>query len=189
MTGEEYRHSLSDGRITYLEGERVREVAEHPLLAPAVDRVADGYEWLGAKARSTGSSPLATIPRTPEDLREYMPLIHHAGMVAHVTYASLMTLTTAAGHLAGRSEYVERLLAFVDDAQTRDIRMTECITDAKGDRSRAPSQQTDADAYVRVVDRSRDGVVIRGAKLHITGASLGHELMVIPTKSMRAGEE
>jgi 4-hydroxybutyryl-CoA dehydratase/vinylacetyl-CoA-Delta-isomerase len=42
---------------------------------------------------------------------------------------------------------------------------------------------------VHVVDRQRDGVVIRGAKLHITGASLGHELMTIPTKAMKAGEE
>jgi 4-hydroxybutyryl-CoA dehydratase/vinylacetyl-CoA-Delta-isomerase len=39
------------------------------------------------------------------------------------------------------------------------------------------------------VDRSSDGIVIRGAKLHITGASLGHELMVIPTKAMKPGEE
>ena len=42
---------------------------------------------------------------------------------------------------------------------------------------------------MRVVDRQPDGVVIRGAKLHITGASLGHDLMTIPTKAMKAGEE
>ena len=39
------------------------------------------------------------------------------------------------------------------------------------------------------LQRRADGVVIRGAKLHITGASLGHELLTIPTKSMKAGEE
>ena len=42
---------------------------------------------------------------------------------------------------------------------------------------------------MHVVDRSSDGVVIRGAKLHITGASLGHELMTIPTKAMKSGED
>ncbi|WP_419923512.1 hypothetical protein [Candidatus Poriferisodalis sp.] len=31
--------------------------------------------------------------------------------------------------------------------------------------------------------------MIRGAKLHITGASFGHELLTIPTKAMKAGEE
>src|SRR5690606_23353402 len=53
----------------------------------------------------------------------------------------------------------------------------------------APSQQDDPDAYVRVVERRPDGVVIRGAKLHITGASLTHELFVMPTKRMKEGEE
>jgi len=43
--------------------------------------------------------------------------------------------------------------------------------------------------YTHVVDRTRDGVVIRGAKLHITGASFGHDLMVMPTKNMKPGEE
>jgi 4-hydroxybutyryl-CoA dehydratase/vinylacetyl-CoA-Delta-isomerase len=87
------------------------------------------------------------------------------------------------------SKYVERINAWVDDAQKRDIRVTQCITDAKGDRSRPPHQQDDPDAYTRVVERTKDGVVIRGAKLHITGASLGHELMTIPTKSMKGNEE
>ena len=74
-------------------------------------------------------------------------------------------------------------------ARRRDLRLTECITDAKGDRSKRPSMQDDRDQYVHVVDRSADGVVIRGAKLHITGASFGHDLMVIPTKAMKPGEE
>src|SRR5204863_4968942 len=86
-------------------------------------------------------------------------------------------------------QYVEQIQPFIDDAQRRDVRITQCITDAKGDRSRHPGRQADPDAYVRVVDRAPDGVVIRGAKLHITAASLGHELMTIPTKAMQAGEE
>jgi 4-hydroxybutyryl-CoA dehydratase/vinylacetyl-CoA-Delta-isomerase len=39
-----------------------------------------------------------------------------------------------------------------------------------------------------VVARRDDGIVIRGAKLHISAASMGHELMTIPTKSMKADE-
>jgi 4-hydroxybutyryl-CoA dehydratase / vinylacetyl-CoA-Delta-isomerase len=35
---------------------------------------------------------------------------------------------------------------------------------------------------VRVVGRRPDGVVIRGAKLHITAAAFGHDLLVMPTK-------
>ena len=50
-------------------------------------------------------------------------------------------------------------------------------------------QQEDPDSYVRVVDRSPDGVVVRGAKLHITAASFGHDLMTIPTKAMKPNEQ
>ena len=42
---------------------------------------------------------------------------------------------------------------------------------------------------MRVVARRDDGIVIRGAKLHISAASMGHELMTIPTKAMKPGEE
>src|SRR5262249_59284954 len=74
-------------------------------------------------------------------------------------------------------------------AKPGDMQIVECITEAKGDGSRPPGKQDDPDAYTRVVDRRKDGVVIRGAKLHITGASLSHELMTIPTKAMKPGEE
>ena len=189
LTGQQYKDSLDDGRATYFEGERVKDIVSHPILGTAVERVAQGYDWLATQAVD-GHSPLSVIPTTPEELREKVDLVHHAGMMAHVTYTSIMTLATAAGRISTTApQYVEGIQSFIDDAHRRDIRITQCITDAKGDRSRPPAKQDDPDAYVRVVDRTRDGVVIRGAKLHITGASLGHELMTIPTKSMKAGEE
>jgi 4-hydroxybutyryl-CoA dehydratase/vinylacetyl-CoA-Delta-isomerase len=101
-----------------------------------------------------------------------------------------MTLLVAAGRLEDHApEFIPRITAYVEDARRRDIRITECITDAKGDRSLAPAKQSDPDAYVRVVGRRPDGVVIRGAKLHITAAAYGHDLLVMPTKSMKPGEE
>jgi 4-hydroxybutyryl-CoA dehydratase/vinylacetyl-CoA-Delta-isomerase len=99
-----------------------------------------------------------------------------------------MTLTTAAGKLGDKARYVENIHEYVNAAQRADVRVTQCITDAKGDRSLRPSRQGDPDAFVHVVDRGPDGVVLRGAKLHITGASLGHDLMTIPTKAMKDGE-
>jgi 4-hydroxybutyryl-CoA dehydratase/vinylacetyl-CoA-Delta-isomerase len=188
MTGEEYRASLADGRATYFEGERIEDIAGHPLLGTAVDAVAACYDdFLGLAVG--GRSPLMTIPRSAADLKAHIPVLHRADLVAHVTYQSLMTLVTAAGRMPDRPEYGERIRAFVGHVQANDLRVTECITDAKGDRSVPPGKQADADAYTHVVERRGDGVVIRGAKLHISGASLGHELMVIPTKAMKPGED
>ena len=70
-----------------------------------------------------------------------------------------------------------------------DLRAAEVITDPKGDRKRRAHEQDDPDLYVRIVERTKDGIVVRGAKLHITAASLVHELVVMPTKGMRQDEK
>ena len=188
-TGSEYKKTLEDGRATYFEGRRIHDLSNHPLLGQSVELVARGYDrWYtsGPEARN----PLMTIPRSGDDLRARIPMQHGADIVALVTYQSVMTLTTTAARIGdAHPKYADRIRRYVERAQRDDIRVTECITDAKGDRSQPPSKQDDPDLYTRVVDRPSDGVVIRGAKLHITGASLGHELMVIPTKAMKPGEE
>jgi 4-hydroxybutyryl-CoA dehydratase/vinylacetyl-CoA-Delta-isomerase len=189
LTGAQYRESLSDGRLTYFEGERIDDLPGHPLLGQTVDFTAAAYDrYYDPDPEAT--SPLLAVPRSADDLRSLIPALHDAGMMAHVTSTSIQTLKTAAGRMAdARPEYIERMEGYIDEAQRRDVRITQCITDAKGDRSRSPAQQHDPDAYVRVVGRQRDGVVIRGAKLHITGASFGHDLLTIPTKAMKPGEE
>ena len=58
------------------------------------------------------------------------------------------------------------------------------MTDPKGDRSKSPVDQADPDQYVHVADRRDDGVVVRGAKLHMTGAVNSHEILVMPTAAM-----
>ena len=187
MTGAEYKASLDDGRSIFFEGERVKDLPGHPILGPAVDVVARCYDRFHS-AVPGAKSPLMSVARSADELKARLPLLHEADLVAHVTYQSIMTLTTAAARI-GDGRYAERVAAYVADVQARDLRVTECITDAKGDRSVPPGRQTDPDSYVRVVERRPGGVVVRGAKLHISGACLGHELMVIPTKSMKPGEE
>jgi len=189
ITGEQYKESLNDGRHTYFEGERILDIANDPILGVTADFTAEAYDHFYDPAPGA-VSPLLAVPRSSDDLREMLPLLNRAGMLAHVTSSSIQTLKTVAGRMtAGNPEYLERMDQYIDDAQRSDIRITQCITDAKGDRSRPPGRQDDPDSYVRVIDRQRDGVVIRGAKLHITGASFGHDLMTIPTKSMKPGEE
>ncbi len=188
LTGEQYRATLDDGRATFFEGERVDDIPSHPIMGVAADVVADCYDRFyspGPDARS----PLMGIPKSAEELKDRIPLLHSADMLAHVTYSSIMTLITAAGRMPDMPVYNERIMTYVEKMQQNDRRITQCITDAKGDRSLPPGKQPDPDSYCRVVERREDGVVIRGAKLHITGASLGHELLTIPTKAMKPGED
>lgn len=186
MTGDEYLASLDDGRLAYFEGHPVDDLVTHPVFGPCVARIAEEYDGMLA----SGTDVFSRVPRSPRDLREQMEYVGPLGMMAQVTYVSLMTLTTAAGRLRAEDRRAaERIEAYVADVRRRDVRVTQGVTDAKGDRSKPPRRQSDPDAYVRVVERRPDGVVIRGAKLHVTGSALGHELMIIPTKSMKPGEE
>jgi 4-hydroxybutyryl-CoA dehydratase / vinylacetyl-CoA-Delta-isomerase len=189
MTGAEYLTSLDDGRLTYFEGRRIADLLAEPSFAVPARAIAAGYDRCyhpGADA----TNPLVMAPRSAADLRERAAVIHTMDLALNVTYGSLMTLLTAAPRMSGADPiYKIRLEAYVDEAMRRDIRIAECITDAKGNRALPPGKQDDPDVYVRVVGRRPDGVVIRGAKLHISAASLVHELMVMPTKAMKPGEE
>src|SRR4030095_1813439 len=138
MTGGQYKDSLKDGRATYFEGRRVDDLPGHPILGVCVENVARGYDRL-YRPGAGAVSPLMQIPTSADDLRGHVPLLHEAGLMAHVTYTSIMTLTTAAGRMQDAAAvYLERIGAYVDDVQRRDLRITQCITDAKGDRSHPP---------------------------------------------------
>jgi 4-hydroxybutyryl-CoA dehydratase/vinylacetyl-CoA-Delta-isomerase len=58
------------------------------------------------------------------------------------------------------------------------------MTDAKGDRSLRPHAQPNPDAYVHVVERRADGIVISGTKAIVTSAPYVHELLVMPGRAM-----
>ena len=189
LTGEQYVATLDDGRRTYIDGRRIKALSTDPTLRVAVDLVAAGYDRFH-RAEPGARNPLLAPPTSREALRETVGLLRGVDLLAHTTFTSAMTLLTVLPQLDDKyPQYAERIRAHLDFVGDSDLRVTECITDAKGHRALSPGKQPDPEAYLRVVERRDDGVVIRGAKLHITGASLAHELFVMPTKKMRPGEE
>jgi 4-hydroxybutyryl-CoA dehydratase/vinylacetyl-CoA-Delta-isomerase len=104
-------------------------------------------------------------PRSPEELRERAEVIHTMDLALNVTYQS-HDAADGGAEMKGVDPIYKTGCSRTDDAIKADIRIAECITDAKGNRSLAPGRQTDPDAYVHVVDRRSDGVVIRGAAPH-----------------------
>lgn len=80
--------------------------------------------------------------------------------------------------------YFDRFKRWLIQIQNENKMVVGAMTDPKGDRSKGPAQQDDPDQYVHVVDRRKDGVVIRGAKLHMTGAVNSHEILVMPTTAL-----
>jgi 4-hydroxybutyryl-CoA dehydratase/vinylacetyl-CoA-Delta-isomerase len=83
------------------------------------------------------------------------------------------------------TSYFENFKKYWTLVQRNDWTVDGAMTDPKGDRGLAPSQQADPDMYLRVVERRPDGVVVRGAKVHQTGMINSHEVIVMPTQAMK----
>jgi 4-hydroxybutyryl-CoA dehydratase / vinylacetyl-CoA-Delta-isomerase len=77
--------------------------------------------------------------------------------------------------------YHNRFLDFLKRMHEGNFVIGGAMTDPKGDRSKAPSEQADPDLYTRVVERNEKGIYISGAKAHQTGCINSHWLIVMPT--------
>jgi 4-hydroxybutyryl-CoA dehydratase/vinylacetyl-CoA-Delta-isomerase len=87
------------------------------------------------------------------------------------------------------TSYHQNFTEFVRYMQENDLTGNAGVTDVKGDRSLGPKDQADKDMYLRVVERRDDGIVVRGAKAHQTGSLSSHEIICIPTRALREGDE
>src|SRR4030043_440569 len=83
------------------------------------------------------------------------------------------------------TKYHERFNKFLKMVQEQDFTVDGAMTDPKGDRGLPPGKQADPDLYTHVVEERKDGIVVRGAKAHQTGAVNSHEIIVMPTIAMR----
>jgi 4-hydroxybutyryl-CoA dehydratase/vinylacetyl-CoA-Delta-isomerase len=73
--------------------------------------------------------------------------------------------------------------------QKNDLAFAMGLTDCKGDRSLWPSQQAHPDYYVRIVEERADGIIVSGAKTHISQAPLCNEILVAPCRAMRGDDK
>lgn len=191
LTGQQYKESLKDGRHTYIDGEQVTDPANHPRLRVAVDVAAGVYDSF-YKPDPGAFNPVYIMPKSIEEYQERSRLLAQgqSDMSLGTTGVILLALASSAaelGHL--NPAYRERIHNYIDYVREHDYRCAETVTDAKGHRKLRPNQQSDPDFYVHVTKRTSDGVYITGCKMHISAASIEHELVVLPTKAMRPGEE
>lgn len=205
MSKEQYLDTLRDLRHrVYIQGEKVKSVPDHPIAGPPAMALAGTYEMAGqeeTKALFTARSHLTGeivnrfthIQHSVEDLVNKILMLREMGRKTACCFqrcAGLDCMNTvyAITHELDRTHgtrYHDRFVDFMKYIQSRDLVTAACMTDPKGDRGLSPSQQEDLDQYVRVVEERKGGIVIRGAKLHITGAVNSHELIVVPTRALR----
>jgi len=185
-------------------GARVEDVTSHPATAPAVAAMREVYRL----ARKGPLAPLLTVgegdgaysrqlhvPQSRDDLAKRVEMAEElARQLGTCNYRcvacdALTALSSVTLEMAedGCGEYRQRLEHFLERARAEDWAISAGLTDPKGDRRLRPGQQPEQ--YVRVVQRRPDGIVVRGAKLHQSGAVAAHWHLVLPGGALRAGEE
>ena len=200
-TVEQYLESLRDGRVIYSQGERVKDVTTHPVLRRVVSGGAMDYVLphqpemrdLFVTKNEEGEDVhfLWNPPKTKEELlrrREiYITGARFGGVSLHcMGVDGLAALTVLAGRLdsALKTNYMERVENFRKYIQKTDIGLTTAQTDIKGDRGLHPSAQVQhKDFFVRVVDKQKDGIVVRGCKYHISSTPGANEVFVLPSRT------
>jgi len=189
----------------FIQGEKIQSVVDHPISGPPAMAMAETFyqaEHEDMQALFTVPSHLTgeTINRfthiqhSIEDLVNKILMLREMGRKTACCFqrcAGLDCMNTvyAITHDMDRAlntGYHDRFVDFLKYVQTNDLVPAACMTDTKGDRSLPPSLQADKDQYLHIVEEKRGGIVIRGAKLHITGAVNSHELIVVPTRALKA---
>ena len=208
-TKEEYLDSLRHmKKRIFVFGEEIEDYVDHPMIRPSINAIASTYELshqpehqelITVKSSLTGEriNRFTHLFQSTDDLVKKVKMQRLLGQrtgtcfqrcvgmdgfnaVDIVTYKIDQDLGT---------EYNTKFRRFLEYVQLEDLVVDGAMTDPKGDRRLSPSEQEDLDLYLRIVDQNDDGITIRGAKLHQTGAINSHELMVMPTRALKESEQ
>ena len=88
-----------------------------------------------------------------------------------------------------KTNYYDNFLKWLKNFQEKDLIASCAQTDVKGDRMKRPGEQLDPDQYVHIDEERPDGIVVSGAKVHISEAIASVEIIVLPCRSLVKGEE
>jgi len=207
-TPEEYLKSIKRPVTLYLFGEKVKEFWNHPIIKPSINTVMKIYELalmeeykniLTAKSHLTGEiiNRFTHIHQSTEDLIKKVKMQRLLGQHTACCFQRCVGLDSANALYSvtyemdkkNNTNYHERFKKYWIEVQTQDLMVDGAMTDTKGDRSKRPKDQPDPDAYLHIVDESDDGIIVRGAKVHQTGFLNSHRAIIMPTLSLRPGEE
>ncbi|QNB47966.1 4-hydroxybutyryl-CoA dehydratase [Thermanaerosceptrum fracticalcis] len=204
-TAQEYIDSIKKLKLNaYAMGKKIDCPAEHPLIRPSLNAAAMTYELaqdpqyqdlMTAVSHLTGKriNRFTHLHQSTDDLVKKVKMQRLLGQKTGTCFQRCVGMdainalgsTTFEIDKAMGTNYHERFNKFLLHLQENDLMCDGAMTDPKGDRGKRPSEQEDPDVFLHVVEKKADGIIVRGAKCHQTGALNSHEILVMPTMAMR----
>ncbi len=203
-TKEQYIESLRKMNFKlYMFGERVENIVDNPIVRPSMNSVAMTYELaqdpqyedtMTAVSGLTGKkvNRFCHLHQNTDDLIKKVKMQRLLGQKTAACFQRCVgmdavnavdSVTYEIDQQKGK-DYHKRFRKWLEYMQDNDLTVDGAMTDPKGDRSLSPSQQKDPDLFLRIVEERPDGIVVRGAKVHQTGALNSHEILIMPTIAM-----
>jgi 4-hydroxyphenylacetate 3-monooxygenase oxygenase component len=194
-------------RAVWVAGRRVEDITADPAFRRPVRSIAQLYDLqtrpehrdvmtYACEDGRAGTSFM--IPRTSADIvqrREAMQIWADAtfGMVGRspdYLNTVLMSWAENADFFGQRGEqFARNVRNYYEYCRERDLFLTHAIVNPQTDRSKGSHQHDEAFAHLGVVDESKGGLVVRGAKMLATHGPTADELLIYPQPGLRDGEE
>jgi len=209
-TPEQYESDLRKlDKEIYMFGEKLDDWTEHPIIKSAINAQKVGFELaqleefqdeMTMESTLTGDrvSRYVQLHTSVDDLIKRLFLnftvqprigsCHGARCsgthVINVLWAVTYDMDKSLG-----TDYHERFKKWVKMIQEEDLTCTLCATCVGGDRSKRPSEQVDPDLNTHIVERKKDGIVIRGAKMYMSTAPEAEWHVMMSPGGYREDEE
>src|SRR5215212_728582 len=208
-TGSEYLRLLNDGRVVFVGGERVRNVAAHPAFREAARSIARLFDIAAApdnRELMTFPSPRTGAPV----LRAYQIPHNHADLRARRLFSEKWAEATfglmgrTPDHVAGffcgyaavpevfakgGQKFADNVVAFYERMRDEHLYVSYAIVPPQIDRSKPAHKQSDPALYAGVVKERDDGIVISGAQQLATGGALSDWLQLSCIHPLQPGDE
>ena len=200
-SGNDYLKGLDDGREVWLDGERVRNVADHPLLGGAARTIAELYDFQNEPdvidrvsfVEGGERVPLSLMePKTQEDLavrREGLLARArlHGGMLGRAPDFMNVMMTDVASDAeffgqAG-SQFADNARGYHAHLKRNDLALTHTLLHPQRDRSTSVPTDDDEENAARIVGETDSGFIIRGARMLATLAPFSDEIAIMPSSS------
>jgi len=209
MTPEQFEESLKEMKPrVFMNGKRVENILENRNTRTVVEANKASYRWaLDPKYKDimTCHSPLIndTVNRYTYVSASTDDLVKKAEAgtftaeklgtciyrcVGYDSFHSLAATTWEMDRDLG-TDYNKKFLEYLKMVQTKDLSVAGALTEPRGSRGKKTLAWKDPYLSLKIVDRNDDGIVVRGAKINISGAFASHELLVLPQAAHFEGEE
>ena len=205
-TGQNYIDGLRDARTVWLGSEKI-DITKHPSVKGSVQGLAGYFDWQHRYADEclvddpeTGEKMSAglIIPRNAQDLARrhdaFERLAHYSfGMLGrtpdyvNVTLAGFVARSDVFTKSNGDRTGAERLYRFYREVVEKDLAMTHTIIHPAIDRGTGELDGLNGELAARIVRRTENGVIVRGAKVLATLGPFADELFVYPAGPLPRG--